>query len=89
MWDKSILIYIILVLPVTASLPQKEAESLFVDRRTLHLLLPYRTEFLMVRLVDDSPIHVLENGATQDRICFMSGSDPIFPRLIGYYERAR
>ena len=45
-------------------------------------MLPYGTEFMMVTLVDDGPVRAPENGATQDRICFMSGSDPIFPRLV-------
>ena len=42
---------------------------------------PYRTEFMMDVQVDDDPIYVLENGARQEMIRFVSGSDPIFPRL--------
>ena len=38
----------------------------------------------MAMLVDDDLINVLETGATLDRICFMSGSDPFLQRLLCY-----
>ena len=37
---------------------------------------------MVVMLVYDDPVPVLENGATHDRSCLMSGSDPILPRLL-------
>ena len=51
------------------------------------LMLPYRTEFIMVPLVDDGPVPAPENGAARDRICFMSGSGPIFPRLVCEHDQ--
>ena len=72
---------IYMILLVTASLPQKGVIHNSFARVLCTSRAPNQIEFMVVMLVYDDPVPVLENGVTQDRICFISGSDPIFPRL--------